>query len=138
MLEIYDRRLKIASAHQEVSEIDQKLDTLQDQIKEIVVRQEELKSRKKQLTQQLKDLEDDEFNQLFKTKWDADTFPWSENVLSTLKEKFHIQMFRPLQKETINATLSKLDCVLIMPTGGGKSLSFQLTAVVSTGFTLVS
>jgi len=37
----------------------------------------------------------------------------------------------------MNVTMSNYDCMLIMPTGGGKSLCFQLPAVVSNGFTLV-
>ena len=54
-----------------------------------------------------------------------------------LKSIFHIQAFRSLQLECINITMSGLDCILVMPTGGGKSLCFQLPAVVSEGWTLV-
>uniref|UniRef100_A0A0B7AUF3 ATP-dependent DNA helicase n=1 Tax=Arion vulgaris TaxID=1028688 RepID=A0A0B7AUF3_9EUPU len=42
-----------------------------------------------------------------------------------------------MQRQTMNATLSKEDCFLIMPTGGGKSLCFQLPALVDKGLTLV-
>ena len=48
---------------------------------------------------------------------------------------FKINSFRHLQLETINATLSNQDCILIMPTGGGKSLCYQLPAVISDGKT---
>lgn len=64
-------------------------------------------------------------------------FEWSQNVNKVLKQIFKLEYFRPLQLETINVTLSKIDCLVIMPTGGGKSLCFQLPALVDTGVTLV-
>ena len=45
--------------------------------------------------------------------------------------------FRQHQREIINAVLSKRDVFVIMPTGGGKSLTFQLPASLSDGITLV-
>ncbi len=60
-------------------------------------------------------------------------FSWSSKVDEVRTEIFKINSFRHLQLETINVTLSGLDCILIMPTGGGKSLCYQLPAVISDG-----
>jgi len=50
---------------------------------------------------------------------------------------FHLPSFRAHQLAVINATMSGHDAILVMPTGGGKSLTYQLPAVVSPGLTLV-
>jgi superfamily II DNA helicase RecQ len=53
-------------------------------------------------------------------------------------DAFKINAFREWQLETINVALSNLDCILIMPTGGGKSLCYQLPALISEGKTHLS
>lgn len=55
----------------------------------------------------------------------------------TLKEYFGYNTFRPGQREVITAILDNRDVVVIMPTGGGKSLCFQLPALLKPGLTLV-
>ena len=51
--------------------------------------------------------------------------------------KFGLSGFRPGQREVIEAVLAGRDCLCVMPTGGGKSLCYQLPAVASSGVTLV-
>ena len=54
-----------------------------------------------------------------------------------LKENFGFEKFRPNQEEIINCILSGQDTLAIMPTGGGKSICFQLPALVLPGITIV-
>ncbi|RQW61760.1 ATP-dependent DNA helicase RecQ [Vibrio viridaestus] len=56
---------------------------------------------------------------------------------TVLRSVFGYQTFRVGQEEVIDAVLSGEDCVVIMPTGGGKSLCYQIPALVRSGLTLV-
>jgi len=54
----------------------------------------------------------------------------NENKIKTfLQKNFGFNSFRPLQKESIEAVVSKKDLLTILPTGGGKSLCYQLPAL---------
>ena len=60
-----------------------------------------------------------------------------EKAQSILKNVFGYDAFRPLQAECIDTVLQKRDALLIMPTGGGKSLCYQIPALMFNGLTVV-
>jgi ATP-dependent DNA helicase RecQ len=56
---------------------------------------------------------------------------------SILKNTFGYDIFRPLQREVIENVMSRRDTLGVMPTGGGKSLCYQIPAILSDGLTVV-
>lgn len=54
-----------------------------------------------------------------------------------LKKYFGYSDFRPLQEDIVATTLAGIDSLVLMPTGGGKSICFQLPALLLPGVTLV-
>ena len=59
------------------------------------------------------------------------------NLKQRLKDSFGYDTFRLNQQEVIETVLKKTDVVLLMPTGGGKSICYQLPALILDGVTIV-
>ena len=60
-----------------------------------------------------------------------------ERAREVLRKRFGFEGFREGQEEAVRASLDGRDCLVVMPTGSGKSLCFQLPALVQEGWTLV-
>lgn len=60
-----------------------------------------------------------------------------QSLLTQLKKYFGFTSFRPLQSEIIQQVLLKKDVFALLPTGGGKSLCFQLPALLTEGLAVV-
>ena len=65
------------------------------------------------------------------------TMPITPDPESVLRDVFGFDTFRPGQKEVIDAVLEGRDCIAVMPTGAGKSLTYQLPARLMDGTVLV-
>ena len=60
-----------------------------------------------------------------------------QSLTNCLKQTFGYDSFRPLQREIMEATLEGRDVLAVLPTGAGKSLCYQLPALVRDGLTIV-
>ena len=60
-----------------------------------------------------------------------------QKLLDTLKKYWHYDSFRPMQREAMESVLSGRDTLVLMPTGGGKSIIYQLPTLASDGLCIV-
>ncbi|KAH8394582.1 hypothetical protein KR215_009467, partial [Drosophila sulfurigaster] len=70
-------------------------------------------------------------------EFDGQKFEHSTRLMQALSFNFGLRSFRPNQLQVINAALLGNDCFVLMPTGGGKSLCYQLPAILTEGVTIV-
>ncbi|KFW00701.1 ATP-dependent DNA helicase Q1, partial [Eurypyga helias] len=126
-----------------LASVESELQAVEMQIQELVDKQQELLQKKMRIQSLIKQsLGESEAGGSKDTEtspeaWNKKDFPWYEKIKTVLQSTFKLHKFRSLQLETVNAAMAGKDIFLVMPTGGGKSLCYQLPAVCSDGFTLV-
>ncbi|XP_041977952.1 ATP-dependent DNA helicase Q1-like [Aricia agestis] len=118
----------------EIKLIDKELSNVDAQIAKLKTIQRQLQEKKSALKKSLDKLKSDK---LASVDWGGTTYEWSEKVSETLKNVFKLQTFRPKQLSAINSTLSGQHTIVVMPTGAGKSLCYQLPALIKPGITVV-
>ena len=79
------------------------------------------------------DAKDDGVSPIFSSS----SHPHSKKLDQVFHTVFGLKKYRKNQLQAINAALLKHDCFVLMPTGGGKSLCYQLPALVDDGVTIV-
>lgn len=136
----------------ELQQVELELQRVEEQISSLLQRQEELESVRRALLSQLEEGSEQASSSSSSSsssqqsagmskqeleRYDTPGFSWSAEAQRHLQDTFRLEQFRPLQLRAINLTLSGSDLFLVMPTGRGKSLCYQLPALCSKGFTLV-
>ncbi|KAI5438302.1 ATP-dependent DNA helicase Q-like 2 [Lathyrus oleraceus] len=126
---------------EELHNVEAEIEDVQEQIRALIERQERLYERKSELNSILeacKESENEANNASSSTveNWDG-PFEWDSEAADLRLNIFGISSYRANQKEIINAILSGRDVLVIMAAGGGKSLCYQLPAVLRNGIALV-
>ncbi|XP_045448647.1 ATP-dependent DNA helicase Q1-like [Melitaea cinxia] len=124
----------IEELEKEIKDVDKELKLVDAEILKLKNKQRELHEKKSSLKLTINKIKSDT---LASVDWAAKKYAWSEDVQKTLKDVFNIDSFRPKQLSAINSTLCGQHVIVVMPTGAGKSLCYQLPALVKPGVTLV-
>ncbi|RLM42086.1 mediator of RNA polymerase II transcription subunit 34 isoform X4 [Panicum miliaceum] len=121
--------------------VESQLHDIQGQIKTLLDRQEELYERQSQLKALLEVSKMSGNKSNYESSdtledWSG-SFPWDSQADDTRFNVFGITSYRSNQREIINTVMSGKDALVIMAAGGGKSLCYQLPAVLCNGIALV-
>ncbi|XP_072955690.1 ATP-dependent DNA helicase Q-like 2 isoform X2 [Typha angustifolia] len=130
-----------ADIEEELLCVEAELQDVQDQIKALLDRQEKLYERQSELKTLLDEVKSSEETgnttaPVAAEDWSG-SFEWDSHADDIRFNVFGIPSYRANQREIINAVISGRDVLVIMAAGGGKSLCYQLPAMLHDGVALV-
>ncbi|KAK8669279.1 hypothetical protein V6N13_106715 [Hibiscus sabdariffa] len=126
---------------EELQNIETEIHDVEVQIRELLARQENLHERRSELQALLGTCPTDVMDVSATTTaqpedWSG-PFDWDSRADDVRFNVFGISSYRPNQREIINAVMSGRDVLVIMAAGGGKSLCYQLPAILRPGIAIV-
>ncbi|KAF8588200.1 ATP-dependent DNA helicase [Ramaria rubella] len=131
------------SLNAKISVIEKEISSIDAQIESLRQLREDLSSERKELLKQLQSTSHTNLDINGKGKKTitginyTEVFDWTDAMKARMKVVFGIDNFRLCQEAVCNANMDNRDIVCVMPTGGGKSLTYQLPALLTPGCTLV-
>ena len=136
--------------HKAIDDIDDQSKIIECQIASLEEKRDDLKQQRNQILTQIQTLRakggrgqnrkrtsngfSSRQNDLNMVQFQGD-FVWDDAVKYSLRNRFKLKSFRQFQQEIINCTLKRKDCFILLPSGGGKSLCYQLPATLSSPHT---
>ena len=109
--------VKDKSLEKELSVIDKEIADISSKIRKYEERRRLLKRKAEMLREKIQQRESDA---LLEMNWERKNFAWSAELDRAREKVFQLPDYRADQLAVINASMAGHDCVLIMPTGGGK------------------
>ncbi|KAK6274361.1 hypothetical protein POUND7_004070 [Theobroma cacao] len=126
---------------EELQDVEVEIQDVEDQIRALLERQEKLYERQSELTALLETcpvaVKHDSARTTVQVEDWSGPFDWDSRADDIRFNVFGISSYRPNQREIINAVMSGRDVLVIMAAGGGKSLCYQLPAILRQGIALV-
>ncbi|KAG2445794.1 hypothetical protein HXX76_000398 [Chlamydomonas incerta] len=124
---------EVGELAQKLEEVEAEMAEVKSQLEYLMQRQDQLRGRREQLLRRV-----EQERRAPKADWHQRAgFAWSDQMDTTLRDVFGLHDYRPLQREVMNASLQGRDVLCLLPSGGGKSLCYQLPALLRPGLTLV-
>ncbi|KAF4683960.1 hypothetical protein FOZ60_008398 [Perkinsus olseni] len=114
-------------------EHDEGVSAVEEELQSIEIAMDELRARRDVLRYKLASLRSSELRSTSSPsspEWSDSGYPWDAKLRVAAKEFFGVTDFRENQLSILNALMSGADAVMVAPTGSGKSLVYQLPAIV--------